>query len=350
MNVAAIIVVALFQLACSRIVPSEQRPTAAVTAPATPPSSEGVALGKDGARSIMPQIPPATDAMTPAPPSDEETPQIVLHGAQRYLIGLPMLVALTYENHSKDSDFFSLSAFDPTTTRANLRVLMEPLTGGQRLETGFAPEDEPTGFSLLTGQSSRQLLDLSNLGVRFEPGVYRLSAALRMGRHARSSNSIELEIAPPPSADLAGITALRQMGQAASDTGAWAPFLTRNPRAVAVPTSISAVSRELLLLHLFLHQAAYGQATLSGLSLEPLATIKEPSLQAECAALRYELLVSRHDPSAPTHRSAMLSRYAGLSFRAEAVDRGEGQLAQWRKAFGAERQHRKSSIPQPHQY
>jgi hypothetical protein len=298
----------------------------------------------------MNQIPPATNTMTPAPPNDEETPRIVLHGAHRYLIGLPILVALTYENHSRDSDFYRLSTFDPTTTRANVRVLMEPLAGGQRLETGFAPEDEPTGLSLLTGQSSRQLVDLSNLGVTFEPGVYRVSATLRLGRHSRSSNSIEMELAQPPSADLAEIVALRRMGQATRDTGAWAPFLTRNARPVSVSNSLSAASRELLLLHLFLHRAVYSQAPLSGVSLDALVAIKEPSLQAECAALRYELLASRQDPSATTHRSSMLAQYPGLAFRADAVDRGEGQLTQWRKAFGAERQHLKSSALQPYQY
>lgn len=296
----------------------------------------------------MTQLPPTPDAALVPPSSDEEIPRIVLHGANRYLIGLPILMALTYENHSKDSDFYHLPAFDPTTTRANLRVLLEPLTGGQRLETGFAPAEEPTGFVLLTGQSSRHLMDLSNLGVRFEPGVYRVTTLLRLGRHSRWSNPLEIELAP--SADAAEITALRQLGQAPRDTGAWAPFLTRNARAVSVSASLSVAARELLSLHLFLHRAAYSQTPLSAIPLDALDLIKEASLQAERAALRYELLAARKDPSTATSRSDLLARYPALTFRAEAVDRGEGQLAQWRKAFGAERQQLKLGTPQPYQY
>lgn len=71
-------------------------------------------------------------------------------------------------------------------------------------------------------------------------------------------------------------------------------------------------------------------------------------MKGEIEALRYELLVARHDPGAPAARGAMLNAFPGLAFRADAIDRREGALGALRRAVGAERQHLRPPTVKPY--
>ncbi len=292
-----------------------------------------------------------TTAKSPAPgaeASDEEMPAVVIEAAPRYLLGFPMPVAVTWENHSKEAEFYAIPALSLLTTQADVRVRFSPKQGGPPVEARFSRPEEPAGLTLAPGHAARVLVDLSNLATRLPPGAYQLTLTLERGPRSRSSNIVDVELIAPSEADAAEATRLRKLGRSPVDAGAWAPFLRDDWNTVAASPALGAEARRALALHLFLHHAVYGPEKVAAIDPAPLAAIVEPPLAAEVAALRYELLAARHDPGAKSARDAMLKAYPGLAERAAAVDRGEGEIASLRKSVGAEKRHLKPPTTLPY--
>lgn len=263
---------------------------------------------------------------------------MMIEAAPRYLIGLPILVAVTLENRSTDTDFYGLPQLDPMSTRGPVRARWAAVEGGVVMQTRFAaPEEDVAGFTLGPGEAAQLLVDLSNMATELQPGRYHMSLALAEGQHLRRSNEVEVELVTPSAADAAEAKRLRMLGRGPVDTGAWAAFLSANWNTVT--STLSADASRSAALHLFLHYAAYGPDQPATINPALLSAISEPQLDAEVAALEHELAVARHDPNAAAMRVQMLSAHPGLAWRAEANDKGEGVIAMMRRSVGAEKQH-----------
>lgn len=287
-------------------------------------------------------------APTSAPVSDEEMPLVTIETAPRHLLGFPFLVALTYENKSKETEFYALPKGDLLASRVDITLRLEPKAGGAPFVTRFAKPEEPHGLTLLPGHALRVLFDLSNTGSKLPLGAHRLTMTLVSGKERRESNAVDVDIVAPSGADEAEATRLRKMGGARLDTGAWRPFLADNWATVTPSPSLSAEAKGALALHLFLHRVAYGPEPLSKADVASLAAITDASLQGEVAALRYELLSARHDPGAAAARAALQKAYPGLVWRCDAVDRGEGALLILRRSVGAEKTHLRAPPNKPY--
>jgi hypothetical protein len=275
-------------------------------------------------------------------------PAIVIEAPPRYLSGFPMPVAVTWENRAKEAEFYAIPALDLLTTQADVRARFSPKPGGPPVEAHFSRPEEPEGITLAPGHAARLLVDLSNLAARIAPGAYELTLTLQRGPRSRSSNIVDIELVAPSDADAAEARRLRKLGRSPVDAGAWAPFLRDDWNTVTASRTLGAEARRALALHLFLHHAAYGPEKVAAIDPTPLAAIVEPSLAAEVAALRYELLAARHDAGARAARDAMLKAYPGLAERAAAVDRGEGEIALLRRNVGAEKRHLKPPATLPY--
>jgi hypothetical protein len=298
--------------------------------PKAPPEA---ATGKRDAP--MPSAPQSNN------PDDAKLPHVKLLAAPRYFLGLPLVVSVTFENRSRDTEFYLLPPLDLTFSRGgDLTVTFVPVGDSGKALTARFPkgEEDEEGFELRPGEKQQRVCDLSNLGISLEPGVYSLTLTLRSRSWSEVSNPVKVELLPLSDADAQEAARLRRLGKAPFDTGAWAPFLRDNWNTVEVSPAFDPEARKQLELHLFLHRALYGPDPLAALDLSPLTSLREPHIEGEVAALRYELLRARKDPNAKAARSALVQGFPELEYRAQAVDRGEGPLASCRKAFGAERQ------------
>lgn len=293
-----------------------------------------------------------TDTSPDSPPSstpDHEALALTIVAAPRYLVGLPILVAVTLDNRTQETEFYRLPRLDPTVSRSPIAARWQPLEGGPALDTRFAEVDEeaPTELvALAPGESAQMLVDLSNMGYALPLGHYALSLSLRVGADARDSNVVELELAGLSAADASEAKRLRSLAPGPTEGGAWAPFLTNNWNTVTC--TLSPAAAEQVALHLFLHRATHGPEPLAAVDPSPLAGIRAPHLAAEVAALEHELALARGDARAAAMRASMLASFPGLALRADENERGEGFLALMRTSVGAERQHLRPPATMPY--
>jgi len=280
--------------------------------------------------------------MTERPPSfDLELPAVIVEAERRYLLGFPLVIAVTFDNGSGAAEFFALPELHLLVTRAAVSLQLEPTKGGAPLS--IKPSPTETGVpspsvSLGPGERRRMALDLSNLGLDIQPGTYRLTLGLHVGRYARWSDPVPVEFVQPSDQDAQEATRLRRLGVAPTDTGAWAPFLTRNWNTVQASPQTSPDAVGQMALHLFLHRALYAPDSVAQLDPAPLKKITSPILSVEAAVLEYEILHARNDVTARDKLGqTLLSRWPGLRYRLERIRRGEGFLTNGRRWFGAER-------------
>ncbi len=280
-------------------------------------------------------------SVTSAAPAlpDDDAPYVELLAAPRYYIGLPFVVAVTFENRSKDAEFLDLPSLDLLTGRAAMGVHLTPNDPhGKEVNVRFPrPEEDARGMALMPGEKRRMVCDLSNLGVPLVPGKYNLVLTLYVPPGGRPSNSNPVELVALSNADAAEAKRLRAMGGAPTDTGAWAPFLKANWNTVSAPTQFDSDAATHLALHLFLHKAYYGPTKPAQLDPKALDAITLPALSGEVAALRYEVLHAAKSPLAAAARSTLTNSFPGSEARASDVDQNKGSLTTGRRAFGAER-------------
>jgi hypothetical protein len=275
-----------------------------------------------------------------AAPSGFDLPKVHVEGEPRYLLGFPLVVAVTFDNSGSKVEFYSLPELDLAFSRGPLSLRLEPLRGGTLLVTQASPIDEDRmGMALAAGERRRMLLDLSNLASGLQPGRYQLTVSLRDQDYVRASDPVEVEFVVPSPTDATEATRLRRLGEAPLDTGAWAPFLLRNWNTVDVSPNLSAEARAQLALHLFLHRAIYGPQPIARLDPAPLRALRSPVVVPEARVLEYEALCARDGVSAhATVATSIRQQWSGLAFRVERVARGEGFLTAARHAFGAEQE------------
>lgn len=259
--------------------------------------------------------------------------KVEIAAAPHYLIGLPIIVSVSWNNETTDATLMRVPDLDLVFSQGGrLNVSLVPREGdGVPLDSGFARGEEgEQGLTIEPGTKRRMVCDLTNMGVLFHPGHYDLTLTL-LHHSVYRSNTVPIHLTALGHSDRVEADRLRHLGgETGLDTGAWRFFLEGNPHAVKVAPTFGAAAREQLALHLFLQHAIWTRGKLAHVDPAPLRAIHGPHLDAEVAALSYELLHARHDPHAAAARKAMLARFPGLRHRAESADAGEGQLADYR--------------------
>jgi hypothetical protein len=315
------------------------------------------------ARSAAPasQEMPREDAATPferkttmshddagAPPAIP-LPTVLVEAAPRYMIGFPFVVAVTYENHLDQVDFYKLPDLGLLDAPWGIGLHLVPTSGGAPydLKPGMSQDEFAHGVALNQGERRRMLQDLSNFGVwvpgtgpragsAIQPGTYRMTLVLQQVKATTTSNPVTIEILDPTPADAQEAARLRKLGHTGFDNGGWKAFLSSNWSTVVPSPSLSFEAQRQLALHLFLHRAFYGPEPVARVDESLLGRVTEAHLGAEVAALRYEIAAAKGDPGAKQLSADLLSRWPGLGHRVAA---GGGLLAQGRRAYGAEKTH-----------
>jgi hypothetical protein len=260
------------------------------------------------------------DAGAPAP---EPLPKLTMEAAPRYLVGFPFVVAVTYENHLQDVEYYTLPDLSLWSAPWGIGLHLVPVGGGvpYDLEPSHSHGEFREGVPLREGETRRMLLDLSNFGIwlppgsslgpRIEPGTYRMTLILKDGG-TTTSNPVTVEIVEPDAADAAEAARLRRLGNKGFDNGGWKPFLTSNWTTVVPAPALSFEAQRQLAFYLFLHRAFYGPDPVAGLDESLLGRVTEPSLAADVAAARYEIHAARHAPDARQTLDALLARWPGM--------------------------------------
>lgn len=247
-------------------------------------------------------------------------PQLLLASATYYLIGFPLLVAVTYDNTNGDMEFFGLPDLDLYSAPSRIGIDLVPVHGGSAVHIApRRPEEAEGGTPLHIGESRRMTFDLSNFGISLVPGTYRLIVTLREGSLTLRSNEVSLELAAAKPDDEAEARRIRAATRTSMDTGAWGRFLASDHQTAA--PKLSDEARRQLALHLFLHHALHSTEPIATLDEMALSSVGEPSLQSEVEALRYEILSARRDPTAEILRSELINKAPGMRHRVEGVER-----------------------------
>jgi hypothetical protein len=261
-------------------------------------------------------------------------PPITLEVAREYWLGFPMIVAVTVSNSTPQRTFYHLPECDLFTTTGPVEFLFT--SGSDVVRFGAASrqrrEGPPRGFTLRPGESRRMLFDLAGLEPQLHAGTWRVEARYHASLGASVAPPVTVRIVQPEEADAQAAVALRRDNDV--KTASWLYFLQANWRTVN-PAGLSARGRAALALHLFLHRAIYGPQPVAELRAEDLQM--EGATEAEAAIYRLEILTARKDTRAAAEASALLTKWPGMRWRVEEVNKSEGLLTRARQAWGAER-------------
>jgi hypothetical protein len=176
----------------------------------------------------------------------------------KYLLGFPVVVAVTFDNSRNAWNHYGLPMIDLFTEGAVLELELEPVAEGKAMRTGSLPSDAwRATFDLGPGEVRRMTWDLTNIGIPMSPGVYRLALRLRFAGRESASAPVTVEFVQPPTDQAAEATRLRRLGQTSFDSGSWVPFLVDNWHTVELAPCLGAMARRQLALHLFLHRSIY---------------------------------------------------------------------------------------------
>jgi hypothetical protein len=268
-----------------------------------------------------------------------DLPKVVVEAEPRYLIGFPLVVAMTYENDSTTA-YATLPALDfDSNYDGRVGVHLVPVRGGVAVQPSVHEHGEFRRKELLLppGAAFRTLIDITRESRIWEPGVYELSLSVLYISKNLESAPVTVELVTPSAADAQEAARLRGLGNHSYDAnqGSWYPFLARNPGTVAVSPALSVEASQQLALYLFHHRAAYGPETPAQIDARRLDAIVAPSLRAEVAALELELAAARLDPSAPALEKGLVARWPGMAQRAADIRAGNGAIARAREGFGA---------------
>jgi hypothetical protein len=261
-------------------------------------------------------------------------PPITLDVAREYWLGFPLLVAVTVSNPTPQRTFYHLPECDLFLPTGPVEFLF--FSGSDSVRLGAARgkrrEGPPEGFTLRPGESRRMLFDIAGLEPKLRPGTWRLEARYHTSLGASVAPPVTVRIVQPEEADAQAAAALRRDNDV--KTASWLYFLQANWRTVN-PAGLSARGRAALALHLFLHRAIYGPQPVAELRAEDLQM--EGATEAEAAIYRLEILTARKDTRAAAEASALLTKWPGMRWRVEEVNKSEGLLTRARQAWGAER-------------
>ena len=278
-------------------------------------------------------------------------PNVKLEAEPRYLLGFPMLVAVTYDNTGSQTQYLRLPELGFWVAKGWFRLNFEPIgANGAPLATAAAPHEmDEKGMVLNPGEMARMPLDLSNFATGLKPGSYRLTFTFVQGPHERSSQPVEVVIEAPGAGEVAVAEKLRRMAATPRDTGGWGPFLTSNWNTVPPVSGLGAAAQRQLRLHLFLHRAIYGPEGPGQLDFSPLKTLDGPVLEPEAQLLMLEgLAAAKGAAAAQKQGNALVAKWPGLRGRVEEILAGRGVITAGRGRFGAEAKRVRPPATQPY--
>jgi hypothetical protein len=305
---------------------------------------------------MAPVEPSPKSPRSPGKPADVVETQhvkMVVEAAPRYLIGFPLVVALTYEDHSLETGAQGLPesvVWGVVDDRIGIHLV--PIRGGAPVDVKAQRWDpEPleaqvSGLSLNLRETRRMLFDLTNLGLAFQPGVYHLSLRISFQRRQVESAPVTVELVAPSAADAAEATRLRSLGlnPPRDNPLQWVHLLNYWGTVIPSP-ALSVEARQQVAWHLFLHRAFYGQEDVAHLDASALDAVVSPALRAEVLAEKLEIALARRDPGAARLESELLTRYPGMRRDVDDIHASQGFLATFRKELGAESSYVKPGAP-----
>ena len=285
---------------------------------------------------------------------EQLAPSVTIEAADRYLIGLPIIVAVICENTTDRMTYYFLPDCNPFTPPRPFTFTLKRQHSGEIIAFPEAslPEGEglPAGFTLEPREARRMLCDLSLYNRSLTTGAYQLEATYHTQQDVAEARPVDIEMAEPPPADEPVLNLLRSVNDMGKMSWGhfvrynWRTIYTRRPapkeeiaegRAVDA-TGLSKEGREALALHLFLHRATYGTNKIAALDPSHTDAFARGPLEGEAAVLRYEILVARDDPSVEKERAKIVEQFPGLKWRVEAVENRDGRLTRLRRIYGAE--------------
>lgn len=254
------------------------------------------------------------------------------------VLGLPWFVEVTLANETQGAEYYRLGPCNPSDppfpvevvfARGKERVSL-PASGGDRSEQGKG------AFNLLPGQSRTFVLDLSELApaARLVPGHWQCQATWLMPHEQPRTPTVPVEISAAKTGDLAKIDRLRRAGDARSPS--WFNFVEMGDAAdVRVARNlVSQQARGALLPYVIMHEAVHSPAPLSRVSPSELLRYSDGPWASEAALLSYELACARRTPDQSQLRARLLSRWPGVAFRVEGIDKEMGILTTLREDHG----------------
>ena len=278
---------------------------------------------------------------------------ISLEAFPEYLIGFPMIVAVTCKNTTERASYYALPDCD--LWRATGAVEFRFVSGEGRemvlpSEPSATGEDPPEGFDLEPGESRRMLFDISGVSPSLSSGNYELSAKYSLPKGVAHARPVKVTLVAPEPLDSAIALTLRSNNDL--NEPSWMNFVLYNWRTVFVvsppadtqqlpyvdASRLSPRAKEALAFHFFLHHALYGPKKVGELSVKDVAAFSHGPLEGEASLLRLEVLIVRGDRSAPSVQKELSTTWPGLKWRIDEISQGAGFLTTARHSRGAERQ------------
>lgn len=207
----------------------------------------------------------------------------------------------------------------PTELRARWRGGSRVLAEREALPVGVRFGIAAT-FTLQPGAARRMLVDLSELFDELPCGRGELEID-----YQRSSGRCALSIEAPGGAD-------RRFAARRPPNRSWRATLLSQPVEPGVLEQLSPLACETLAL--YLAQGVAVRAALLSEVDERLFEQLPKTLAPEAAASRYELAVSRNEPSSAALRAATVQRWPEIGWRLDEVDAWRGNLKLLREMFG----------------
>ncbi len=253
--------------------------------------------------------------------------------------GYPLHVAVTVGNPLPHRTYYSLPEVDRFSLPPPVEFLVTPpgTDVGQVLPAqAYGVGEDRDGMRLAGGEARRMLVDLADLAPVLSRGRHRLEARY-MGPLCPVAVPVEFDVEVPDDDEAAAVARLRASNRAGEPS--WAAFITDNFREIEADElrEIPAAGQSLLAFTLTLHRAVVGPWGTAQLHPAVFRGLGEGPLEAELAALEHELLVAHADPGAAAAASAILGRWPALAWRIAGNDRRDGELAQLRRVYGAQR-------------
>jgi len=290
--------------------------------------------------------------------SEFAAPPIILEAFPNYILGSPMIVAITCQNPTPQSSFYNLPECDLLTAPGPVEIVFTSKDGYKIVLPATSPslsEGPPKGFTLNPGDSRRMLFDISGLNPELIAGTYQLTSSYRLRTGSSASSPVEVKLITPSSAD--SIVADLMYSQNDLNEPSWSNFLEYNWRTIYVTkppkeeqkqqeiwvdaSSLSQEGKQALAFHLFIHYAVYGPIKLAEIDLEMIEAFASGPLAGEAAVIRLEILMARGDRLAEEEEVNILSKWPGLKWRVEEIKQGYGFLTSLRTTVGAEREFEK---------
>jgi hypothetical protein len=253
-----------------------------------------------------------------------------------YLAGFPMPAALILENQDPHGAYFGLPFIERFGAPGPFALRIE--SGDTAARVVDADWLESGSLRLPPRGRARFLVDLAQW-CTWTPGRHDVYAEYVAHVVGAASPPVVVRVAAPTPEDARIAIALRC--RFACPPGDWNDFVL-GTWAVPAAEGLSPEARRAVALHLFMHYAIYGPDPVGALAMHRLHGIEGGPLDAEVAALRYEIAAASGQPRLADQRRGIETRWPDLTWRLDEADRGVGFLQSLRATYGIE-----ASEPRP---